>query len=127
MKEYLSKLKGKIKALWARFKTWLIKRLGGYTFPPTVPEIKAEQVETVKVSASLMVDTKRYNTERTYRAYIYNELARIVAEHILNEGVLTSEKMIDFDDLKSVVKASATLVKGGQQDGKYKSIRRGEQ
>ena len=105
---------GKIKDLWAKAKQKLIKMLGGYVYSPVPPEIKAEKVETVKVSASLMVDTKRYNTERTYRAYIYNELARIVAEHILNEGVLTSEKMIDFDDLKSVVKASATLVKGGQ-------------
>lgn len=114
MNGFIHKLKGKIKPLWARFKTWLIKILGGYTFPPTVPEIKAEKVETVKVSASMMVDKKQYNFDRDYREYVRSDLAHILAVHILDQGIMPGEKVIDFNDADSVVKVSATLVKEGQ-------------
>ena len=105
---------GKIKPLWERFKYWLIKKLGGYAFPPCPPEIKAEKVETVKVSASLMVNKDRYNKDCSYRGYIRSELSRILAGHILDQGVISDEKVIDFNDAESVVKVSATLVKEGK-------------
>lgn len=114
MREIINKLKGKIKPLWARFKTWLIKRLGGYTFPPTVPEIKAEKVETVKVSASLMVDKYRYDRDLGYRQAISNKLAGYLGLQILSNDVMSSETMVELNDNEYIVKASATLVKGGQ-------------
>ena len=108
------KHKIKIKDLWMRAKYKLIKVLGGYAFTPCPPEIKAERVETVKVSASMMVNKDRYNNDKCYRAYIREDLTRILAGHILDEGVLSPESVIEFNDLESVVKVTATLLKGEQ-------------
>lgn len=105
---------GKIKALWAKAKQKLIKMLGGYVYPPVPPKFKAERVDTVKLSASMMVNKDRYSKERAYRDYIRSELSYILAGHMVDEGLMPSEKMIDFNDIESVVKVSVMLVKGGQ-------------
>ena len=110
----MKNLKIKIKDLWMRAKYKLIKVLGGYAFPPCPPEIKAERVETVKVSASMLIDKDRYNKDGDYRSYIHGELAHIVAGHIVKAGATSTVKTIDFNDTESVVKVSATLVKEGE-------------
>ena len=110
----INNIKLKAKELWRKARIKLIKVLGGYVCPPVAPEIKAERFEIVNVSASLMVNKHRYDTEKGYRVYIREELARILASHMLDQGVLTSESVVEFNDTESVVKVSARLVKGGQ-------------
>ena len=114
MKKFIHNIKSKIKALWEQFKYWLIKKLGGYTFPPTVPKIKAEKVETVKVSASLMVNKEKYDADYNYRAYVKQDVTRLLAEQIMFHGAASTESVVEFNDYEYIVKVSATLVKGGQ-------------
>lgn len=114
MKEYLSKLKGKFKALWESFKYWLVKRLGGYAFPPVEPEIKADKVETIKIGASTVVNRKEYNENAAYREETLDYLVRFLVDEMINNSLLPAVKTCDFDDDASIIKISVTLVKGGQ-------------
>ena len=103
MQKIINKLKGKFKALWESFKCWLIKRLGGYTFPPVQPDIKANEVDTVKVSASLMVNKDRYNKDTDYRSYIRSELLHILAGHIADAGTVSAESVVELNDDEYIV------------------------
>ena len=114
LQKMMHDFKIKIKDLWTKVRYKLIEVLGGYVYSPVPPKIKAEKVDTVKLSASMMVNKDRYSKERAYRDYIRSELSYILAGHMVDEGLMPSEKMIDFNDIESVVKVSATLVKGGQ-------------
>lgn len=104
-------LKNKIKDLWTKARYKLIEVLGGYTFPPVSTQIKAEPITTVPVTASLMVNKGRYDTERAYRVYVKEELTRILADYIFAAGVLSNETVVELNDNEYIVKVSAKLVK----------------
>ena len=113
----MNNLKIKIKDLWAKARYKLIEILGGYTFPPVAPLIKAEQgnTETINlanISASMIVSWNRYSKDRGYREYIKCELARILADHIIDEKLMSQEGIVEINDNECVVKVTAKLVKG---------------
>ena len=108
----MKKLKTKIKALWEKIRYKLIKMLGGYAFPPVQPDIKSDKVDTVKVSASMMVNKDRYSKESDYRSYIRSELLHILAGHIYDAGTVSAESVVELNDDEYIVKVSAELVKG---------------
>ena len=108
----IQKIKLKIKDLWTKARYKLIEVLGGYTFPPVVPEIKAERFETVKVSASTVVNKSRYNSDVGYKAYVRQDLSRILADHILDLNVMSPDSIVELNDEQYAVKVSVKLVKG---------------
>lgn len=105
-------LKTKIKDLWTKARYKLIEVLGGYAFSPVAPEIKAERVDTVKVSASLMVNKDKYDNDIGYRTYVIQDITRLLADQILSQGVSSSKTVMELNDYEYIVKVSATLVKG---------------
>lgn len=104
-------LKNKIKDLWSKAKNKLIEILGGYTFPPAAPEIKAEPITTVPVTASMMVNKIQYEGDRGYREYVTEEIARLLAHQILCNGMVSNETVVELNDNEYIVKVSAKLVK----------------
>lgn len=108
---------GKIKDLWTRARYKLNEALGGYVCRPCPPEIKPEKVakETINlanISASMIVSWNRYSKDRGYREYIKCELARILADHIIDEKLMSQEGIVEINDNECVVKVTAKLVKG---------------
>lgn len=104
-------LKGRFKSLCEKIRVKLIKLLGGYTFPPVAPEIKAETVTTVPVTATMMVDKNRYERDRGYIEYVKEELVRLLGHQIINSGVVLNETVVELNDDEYIVKVSAKLVK----------------
>lgn len=110
-------LKIKIKDLWTKARHKLIGMLGGYVFPPCTPDIKTKEVgaknlKMVNISASMIVSWNRYSKDRGYREYIKGELSRILAEHIIDEKLMSQEGIVEINDNECVVKVTAKLVKG---------------
>lgn len=113
MNKLWDSIRTRLKSLWGKAKNKLIEILGGYTFPPATPEIKAESITTVPVSASMMVDKYRYDTDRLYREYVRDEVARLIAYQAIVNGAVSNETVVELNDNEYIVKVSAKLVKGG--------------
>ena len=113
-------LRIKIKDLWTKARYKLIEVLGGYACPPCPPKlpekpyIYADRVESVSVSASTIVNKSRYDNDIGYRAYVKQNLSRILAEHILEANVMSSDSIVELNDEQYAVKVSVQLVKEGK-------------
>lgn len=118
IQKIINNIKRIAKVLWHKVRIKLIKVLGGYTYPPCPPEspekplIYAEKTELSTISASTIVSWNRYSKDRGYREYIKSELARILADHIIDEKLMSQEGIVEINDNECVVKVTAKLVKG---------------
>lgn len=108
-------LKTKIKDLWSKAKYKLIEVLGGYVYPPCPPNVPKPNTETlnvVPVSASIIVDKQRFDYDVGYKAYVKQDLARILAEHIIQLNVISSDSIVELNDEQYAVKVAVQLVRG---------------
>ena len=115
----IDNIKIKIKDLVTKARYKLIGLLGGCVFPPIVPDTvvkpEAQVNNIVNISASTIVSWNRYSKDRGYREYIKSELAHILADHIIDEKLMSQEGIVEINDNECVVKVTAKLVKGGAE------------
>lgn len=114
----IDNIKTKIKDLWSKAKYKLIEVLGGYVYPPCLPETPkqptTQALNIVPVSASIIVDKQRFDYDVGYKAYVKTDLARILADHILKLNVISSDSVVELNDEQYAVKVFVKLVKEEQ-------------
>ena len=116
----IESIKYKIKDLLIKVRHKIIEALGGYIYRPVPPlVVKRDLVKTVPISASIMVNKGRYDSDIGYRAYVRQELSRILAGHILEMNVMSSGSIVELNDNECAVKVTARFLQR-KEDGSEK-------